>query len=108
VLEFVGEAFFTAHRGLLHVEIADPWIEFEGDELFLSVSSFDRAHRTRLATLDAAAAAAGEGSVCILKAAITAPGALMLGGVYEEGTELDPVRVPIPVGIFSHTAATSS
>jgi hypothetical protein len=85
---FSGEVLFSAHGGLLSVEIADPWLEENRGVLVLTVADFARAHRLPIAELERGGGWAGPHSTRITEA-----GSILLGGTYPVGTELDPVTL---------------
>lgn len=83
---FRGSLTFTAYDGMLLIQLADPWIEYDDDGLLLSVFSPMDERRVPTARLT------GDGDES-WTASLLPRGADLLGPQYTAGTEVDPVRI---------------
>jgi hypothetical protein len=98
-IEYGGEALFKAHRGLLSVLIAEPWIEFTPRGFLISVRHSEAiSQRIHVAWIDVTSSVLHDhaGSMVTLQTNVTADGAMLFGSVYEAGTSFDPVTFVVP------------
>lgn len=90
--KFGGGVRFTGYRGMLRVDIKDPWIEVGEAETSLTADTAPPGvppRRTVIATVPGRPAVV-EGGACVWhpeSTALTAAGAALLGSVYQPGTE---------------------
>ncbi|WP_350351674.1 HtaA domain-containing protein [Microbacterium sp. A8/3-1] len=92
VLRFAGSVEFVGHHGMLSLPIRDPWLESRRSGYVLSiVDPDDRAARVDFVTVGHI----GTGPTGIIggRVALTADGADLILGPYEEGTEFDDLEV---------------
>lgn len=109
-IEFTGAVHFTGHDGAMQLDIADPAIEFVGDDtayLLLTMGATDTANaggaatatEVRAAKIDLAGAVSAQGGdleIVSASARLTAEGADAFNGEYGSyvsGDELDPVSL---------------
>jgi len=86
VRRFRGRVRITAYDGQMHIELADPWVESDGDAgPTLTVFSELDGRRIPMARL----APREDG----WSATLTTLGADVLGPQYAPGAEIDPVRI---------------
>lgn len=92
-LRFAGEVNFTAHAGMLAVQVKNPWIVADAGRAELTiVDPMDDSQRIPFAELSHRAEAAME-SVVTFPAAVGVFAAEILGRVYSVGSEMAPLRV---------------
>ncbi|MBK0420470.1 HtaA domain-containing protein [Leucobacter sp. CSA2] len=114
-LSFTGAVDFTGHDGAMKLDIANPAIEFAGDDtayLLLTIGSTDKANtggaaaakEVRAAKIElAGTVTAGEGALSVAKAParLTSDGAAAFNGEYGSyaaGDELDPITLAVTAG----------
>ncbi|ALJ18879.1 HtaA domain-containing protein [Microbacterium sp. No. 7] len=86
VRRFRGSLEFTAHEGMLRIELSDPWVESDVEGALLTVFSPMDDRRVAMARLTPAGDAAWT-------AELLPRGADVLGPQYFAGTAIDPVRI---------------
>lgn len=83
---FRGRIILTAHDDMLRIELADPWLEHDGENTILSVFSPMDDRRVAMAALTQIDDESWS-------ATLTPRGADVLGPQYFSGTEIDPVHL---------------
>lgn len=113
-IDFTGAVKFTGHEGMMEINLANPGIEFEGENtayLTLAIGSTDTAgaggkatsESVRVAKIDLEGAVATSGTELTIDGAvprITADGAEALNGGYGSyvaGDDMDPITVAATV-----------
>ncbi|WP_424533549.1 HtaA domain-containing protein [Sphaerisporangium viridialbum] len=91
VVRYEGAVLFTAHGGLLRLEVRDPSIHREGERLVLSVADTTAPGR-RLILADLEPATDGSG----LHATLAPEGAVAFDFRYPAGSPLEPVHLEPP------------
>lgn len=97
ILKYQGDVRYKAHQGMLFVMIVDPWLEFNGDSVELSIVDAERwpdtDRRMVLATLEAdEAGGALPPGWEQMDALLSQAGVNMFNDVYPLGDPLEPVR----------------
>lgn len=108
-IEFEGAVLFSAHGGLLSVELANPTLEIVSPEeayLLLDLSATNTSGEAavdvpqeRAIKLDVAGTSTADGDQVVFEnvsGALTAEGAAAFGGFYEEGQPVDAITVTVP------------
>ena len=91
---FQGEVTFKAHGGMLSVFLAEPILEFSGDEAVLTVADTpSRKYRTEVARMDLSAINRDEAGLLILPTTLAMHGIQWLGDHYTLRTPLDPATL---------------
>lgn len=97
--QFLGEARFDAHGGMLKVCLADPIVEIsEAGAIITAFDSSARTYRVQIARLDLTAASVGEDGEIVIPAALSMDGIQVLGDHYPLNTALDPVVLRLAGG----------
>jgi hypothetical protein len=94
-LRFRGEVRFTAHFGLLSVQISDPFIEFGTESVVLSAATDGQ--RILLATLTLPEAATHDSHLSWrgVVPRLSSAGSSLFNGVYPPGQELDLLDITV-------------
>lgn len=91
---FQGEVTFKAHGGMLSVFLAEPILEFAGDEGVLTVADTpSRKYRTEVARMDLTSMTQDEAGLLILPTTLAMHGIQWLGDHYTLRTPLDPATL---------------
>ena len=91
---FQGEVTFKAHGGMLSVFLAEPILEFSGDEALLTVADTpSRKYRTEVARMDLSALSRDDAGSLVLPTTLAMHGIQWLGAHYPLRTPLDPATL---------------
>ncbi len=97
-LRFTGSVHFVAHHGFLSVPIVDPWVQFDGADIVLSIAGTGSSDaRVRIARVGPGASVSDAGTSYWpeLPARLHEDGVEVFGGTYPADTPLDPVRIRV-------------
>lgn len=99
-LRFVGDVRFLAHRGLLCIALASPWVEMNSPataSLSVHVPGSDASERVTIASMQWSHPDTSHGRPVWhdLAATLTAEGSALFGGMYAAGTPLDPLSITL-------------
>ncbi len=100
VIRYLGRVRFSGYRGMLMVNLADPWVELGTESLVLSIDASPPGTTPRRIDIATATphAPVVRGTTLAwihLPVVSTSAGAGLLGGVYREGEELDDLHFSV-------------